>query len=80
MMTTDLPWFHRHVIVATTTDDHECVRHVQQVLEVPVTGEMDTATKTAIIQVQHIFSLPVTGSINIDTARQIERLRRWETL
>jgi len=79
-MTTELPWFHRTVIVAVTEADRECVRHVQQVLELAVTGEMDARTKAGVLTVQHVFNLPATGAIDQSTAQQIERLRRWETL
>lgn len=75
-----LPWFERTVIVPVTRADHECVCHVQRVLGVPVTGEMDIPTKEHIISVQTVFGLPITGAIDERTARQIERLRRWETL
>lgn len=79
-MTTELPWFHRNIIVAVSEQDRECVRHVQHALNVPISGEMDDATKMAVIQVQHVFGLRVTGSINEATAQQIERLRRWESM
>lgn len=75
-----MPWFNRTVIAPTTVADRECVSHVQRVLDLPVTGEMDTATKQGVISVQTIFGLPITGAIDERTARQIERLRRWETL
>lgn len=75
-----LPWFHRKIIVAVNEQDRDCVRHVQRVLEVPVTGEMDPPTKLGLIGVQMLFDLPASGAIDEDTARQIERLRRWETL
>ncbi len=78
-MTTEMPWFHRTVIAPTTEQDRECVRHVQQVLEVPITGVMDPATRSGILTVQHVFNLPPTGAIDQSTAQQIERLRRWET-
>jgi hypothetical protein len=79
-MTTNMPWFHRTVIAVVNDSDRECVCHVQAVFEIPVTGEMDTATKEHIISVQTVFGLPITGAIDERTARQIERLRRWETL
>lgn len=79
-MSTELPWFHRAIIAAVSEQDRECVRHVQQALNVPETGEMDEATRMAIIQVQTVFGLRVTGSINEATAQQVERLRRWESM
>lgn len=79
-MSTDLPWFHRTIIAPVNEDDRECVRHVQQALDVPITGAMDAVTKMAIVQVQTVFGLPVDGAINLTTARQIERLRRWESM
>lgn len=74
-----LPWFHRTVISPVNAQDRECVSHVQQVLELPPTGEMDPATRQGIINVQTVFGLPVTGAVDERTAQQIERLRRWET-
>lgn len=79
-MSIELPWFHRTIIVEVNEQDRECVRHVQQVLNVPVTGRMDDATRMAVVRVQTLFGLNVNGSINEATAQQIERLRRWETL
>jgi hypothetical protein len=79
-MSTELPWFHRTIIAVVNEQDRECVRHVQQVLNIPVTGQMDESTRMAVIRVQTLFNLNVNGSINEATAQQIERLRRWETL
>lgn len=75
-----MPWFNRTVIAPTTEADRACIVHVQRVLELPATGQMDPATRRGIISVQTVFGLPITGAIDEKTARQIERLRRWETL
>lgn len=79
-MTTTLPWWSRTVIMPTTDADRECVKHVQAVLQLAATGEMNSETRQGIISVQSVFGLPVTGSIDEKTARQIERLRRWESM
>lgn len=79
-MMNGMPWYHRPIIMPTTDQDRQCVSHVQAVLEIPATGEMNSETRQGIINVQTVFGLPVTGAIDEKTARQIERLRRWETM
>ena len=77
---TDLPWWSRTVIMPTTESDRECIVHVQRVLELTPTGEMNSETRQGVISVQTVFGLPVTGAVDFKTAQQIERLRRWESM
>lgn len=79
-MTPALPWWRRVIITPTTEADRDCVKHVQVVLELTPTGEMNSETRQGIINVQTVFGLPVTGAIDERTAQQVERLRRWETM
>lgn len=68
-------WFKREIVVATTTQEHEAVRHAQRVMRCPETGNMDDATTSHLMGLQALFGLPTTGTLNLQTAKQIERLR-----
>ncbi|MFF5471055.1 peptidoglycan-binding domain-containing protein [Streptomyces achromogenes] len=51
------------------------MRTAQRALGIDVTGEMDTATKSALRGVQQLFRLPVTGVLDRATAVALDQLR-----
>lgn len=68
-------WFKREIIHTPTRDfDIDAVKHVQRVLRVAESGEMDEATRMAIRGMQMLFGLSRTGTINEETAKEIDRL------
>jgi hypothetical protein len=69
------PWFNREIIHSPTRDfDIEAVKHVQRVLRVPESGVMDEGTRQHIRGMQNLCGLAVTGTINLETAKEIDRL------
>lgn len=76
---TDKPeWFERDVITPVSEAEKAAVRVAQRATRCAPTGEMDTATKTALRGVQYLFGLPVTGILDLATAQKIETLRPWQ--
>lgn len=73
----DLPWFKRSIIRPATEFEHEAVRHVQRVLRLQVTGDMDDMTRVSLRGVQHVFGLPLTGILDRATAEEIENIRSY---
>jgi len=67
-------WFKKRVITVTSDAERECVRHVQRVLSLEETGEMDPNTQSKIRGVQYIFGLRPTGILDEDTAEEIDRI------
>jgi hypothetical protein len=53
----------------------DVIKDIQRTLQVPETGEMDSATVNHIKGLQHVLDLRPTGIIDEQTAIQIERLR-----
>lgn len=71
-----MTWPPDRVIIAPANDgEREAVCTAQRALSLDVTGEMDTATKTALRGVQQLFRLPVTGVLDRPTAEALDRLR-----
>lgn len=69
-------WPPDRVIIAPANEgEREAVKTAQRALGVDVTGEMDTATKTALRGVQQLFRLPVTGVLDEPTAHALDRLK-----
>ncbi len=68
-------WFKRDVRVATTEFEHEAVRHAQRVMRCAETGDMDESTIIHLRGIQALFGLPATGVLDLETAKQIERIR-----
>lgn len=68
------PWYKRRVYAVTNESERETVLHVQLVLGLEQTGELDEATKSHIRGMQSLFSLRTTGIIDDPTAEQIERI------
>lgn len=73
----DLPWFKRDIFRPTGDFEHKAVRHVQRVLRLPVTGDMDDATRGSLRGVQHVFGLRITGILDKATAEEIENIRSY---
>lgn len=73
----DLPWFKRDIIRPTGEFEHEAVRHVQRVLRMPVTGDMDEPTIASLRGVQGVFGLRMTGILDKATAEEIENIRNY---
>jgi peptidoglycan hydrolase-like protein with peptidoglycan-binding domain len=67
-------WFKKRVITVTTEVERECVKHVQRVLSLEETGEMDPNTQSKLRGVQYIFGLKATGILDEATAEEIDRI------
>ena len=69
-------WPPDRVIIAPANErEREAVRTAQRALSLDVTGDMDTATKSALRGVQQLFRLPITGVLDRQTAEALDRLR-----
>lgn len=68
-------WWKRNIIRPTTDFEHDAVIHVQRILRVRESGEMDESTISAIRGLQMLFGLTPNGIIDGPTAEQVERLR-----
>lgn len=73
----ELKWFRRDIIRPATEFEHEALRHVQRVLRMPVTGEMDDITIAALRGTQAVFGLRMTGILDKATAEEIENIRSY---
>lgn len=69
-----IPWYERRIYAVTTQQEREAVLHVQLVLGIDQTGELDEPTKSHIRGLQSLFGLRTTGIIDDATAEQIERI------
>lgn len=67
-------WFKRRVIVPVTEADHAAVRHVQRVLGMTETGDMDEELRASLRGFQRLFHLPSTGILDQQTAEKIDQL------
>lgn len=67
-------WFKKRIIIVTTDVERECVKHVQRVLSLEETGEMDPNTQSKIRGVQYIFGLRPSGILDEATAEEIDRI------
>jgi len=68
-------WFNRAIVHNPTRDfDIEAVKHVQRVLRCPETGLMDDFTRAHIRGMQQLFGLETSGAIDLETAKEIDRL------
>lgn len=69
-------WPPDRVIIAPANEgEREAVKTAQRALDVPVTGEMDDATKRALRAVQARLRLPVLGVLDRPTAEALDRLK-----
>ncbi len=69
-----LAWYDRRIYAVTTDREREGVTHVQRVLGLRETGELDDETVSHIRGMQQLFGLRTTGIIDDATAEQIERI------
>jgi hypothetical protein len=69
-----MEWYRRPVVAPVTQQDRDTVRHVQKVLTIPETGNLDEETSCRIRGLQALFGLRVTGVIDDATARQVDRI------
>ncbi len=67
-------WFKKRVITVTSDAEREGVKHVQRVLVLEETGELDPNTQSKIRGVQYIFGLRPTGILDEATAEEIDRI------
>jgi len=67
-------WFRKRVLTVTTEAERECIKHVQRVLSLEETGELDPNTMSKIRGVQYIFGLNPTGMLDEATAEEIDRI------
>jgi hypothetical protein len=65
----------RNIYVATNDKEREIVRNAQRTLQVPITGDIDEATRMKIRGVQWLFKLPVTGILDVKTLDKIDEMR-----
>lgn len=68
-------WWKRPILRPANDFERDAVVHVQRILRVPETAEMDDSTVSAIRGLQMLFGLRPNGIIDQDTAEQIERIR-----
>lgn len=69
-----LPWYRRRIYAVTNEEEREAVLHVQLVLGLEQTGELDEGTKSHIRGLQALFGIRPSGFIDDATAEQIERI------
>jgi hypothetical protein len=67
-------WYRKRILTVQNEFDRDAVRHVQRVLSLEETGELDERTVMKIRGLQYIFSLPMTGYIDDATAEEVERI------
>lgn len=67
-------WYRKRILSVTNEFDREAVRHVQRVLSMEETGELDDRTVMKIRGIQYVFNLPMTGVIDDATAEEVERI------
>ena len=67
-------WYKRRILTMNNEFDREAVRHVQRVLSLEESGELDERTVMKIRGLQYIFNLPMTGYIDDATAEEVERI------
>lgn len=73
----ELLWWKRDIIRPSTEFEREAVRHVQRVLRIQVTGDMDEVTRASLRGVQGVFGLRMTGILDKPTAEEIENIRSY---
>lgn len=65
----------RDIYVATSDKEKEIVRSVQRTLQIPITGELDEATRMKVRGLQMLFRQPVTGILDESTLAKIGEMR-----
>jgi len=70
-------WFERDIIAPANEGERTAVRVAQRALRCDPTGEMDTATRSALRGAQYLFGLPVTGVLDEATAIKVDGLRPY---
>lgn len=67
-------WYKKRILTVNNEFDREAVRHIQRVLSLEESGELDERTTMKIRGLQYIFNLPMTGYIDDATAEEVERI------
>lgn len=67
-------WYNKRILAVNNEFDRQAVRHVQRVLSLEETGELDDNTVIKIRGIQYVFNLPMTGIIDDATAEEVERI------
>jgi len=67
-------WYNKRILAVNNEFDREAVRHVQRVLSLEESGELDDNTVIKIRGIQYVFNLPMTGIIDDATAEEVERI------
>lgn len=67
-------WYNKRILTVSNEFDRNAVRHVQRVLSLEETGELDDNTVIKIRGIQYVFNLPMTGIIDDATAEEVERI------
>jgi hypothetical protein len=73
-------WWKREIIRPATEFERDAVVHVQRVLGLPITGDMDEATIGHIRGLQMLFNKVPTGTLNLDVAQCIENIRSYHSV
>lgn len=69
-----MTWYRRRIMAVTTEEERGAVSYFQRVMNIPITGDLDTQTKATLRGVQHLFGLNMTGILDDETAAQIDRI------
>lgn len=76
MRSPDAPdWFDDTILFPTSEEQRDTVRHVQRVMRLDDTGEMDSNTRAALRALQSLFNIKVTGVLDLATAQRVEQIR-----
>jgi hypothetical protein len=74
----DIPeWFPREIVSPANEHEERAVRLAQRVCRITPTGNMDSATRSALRGLQYLYGVPVTGNLDLATARIVDGLRPW---
>lgn len=68
-------WFDDTILLPTSERQRDTVRHVQRVMRLDDTGEMDNNTRAALRALQALFNIRVTGMLDLATAQRVEQIR-----
>lgn len=68
-------WFDETILSPTTDRQRDSVRHVQRVMRLDDSGEMDNNTRAALRALQSLFNIKVTGVLDLATAQKVEQIR-----
>lgn len=68
-------WFDDTILFPSNERERDSVRHVQRVMRLDDSGEMDHNTRAALRALQSLFNIKVTGVLDLATAQKVEQIR-----